>query len=299
MPLAEDEHPVGDLGPGGEHEPLRKSVRARASGWDLHGLDAGSGEDRVERVGELPGPVADQELEVCGAVAEVHQEVANLLGSPRAVRVRGYPGEVHIAGADFDDEQAVQALQRQRAVHVEEIGGERGRGLGLQELPPGRVGVPFRRGRYAQCLEDPADRGGADPVPEFQQLALDPLVSPAVVLSGEPLDQHGDLSGDRRAARPVRVSPLPGNQAAVPAKHGLWCNQPVRPQASGQEPDQHGEDRAVSPVQAWPGMGTAQHRNLVPQHEQLDVLGRRRPAEQDQPAAKPGEGQVEQAERHR
>jgi hypothetical protein len=28
MPLAEDEHPVGDLGTGGEHEPFRVSVRA-------------------------------------------------------------------------------------------------------------------------------------------------------------------------------------------------------------------------------------------------------------------------------
>ena len=26
MPLAEDQHPVGDLGPGGEHEPFRVSV---------------------------------------------------------------------------------------------------------------------------------------------------------------------------------------------------------------------------------------------------------------------------------
>jgi hypothetical protein len=28
VPLAEDQHPVGDLGPGGEHEPFRISVRA-------------------------------------------------------------------------------------------------------------------------------------------------------------------------------------------------------------------------------------------------------------------------------
>jgi hypothetical protein len=49
-------------------------------------MDADGGKDRVERVGELPGPVADQEPEVHGAVAEVHQEVADLLGSPRAVR---------------------------------------------------------------------------------------------------------------------------------------------------------------------------------------------------------------------
>ena len=61
MPLAEDQHPVGDLGPGGEHEPFRIGVRARAPGRNLHGLDTGAGQDRVERRGELPGPVADQE----------------------------------------------------------------------------------------------------------------------------------------------------------------------------------------------------------------------------------------------
>jgi hypothetical protein len=94
-------------------------------------------------VGELPSAVADQEQEVCGAVAEVHQEVADLLGGPRPVRVRGDPEDVDVARADFDDEEAVQALERYRAVHVEEIGGEHGRGLRVQELPPGDVGVPF------------------------------------------------------------------------------------------------------------------------------------------------------------
>ena len=29
MLLAEDQHSIGDLGPGGEHEPFRASVRAR------------------------------------------------------------------------------------------------------------------------------------------------------------------------------------------------------------------------------------------------------------------------------
>ena len=32
MPLTEDEHPVGDLGPGGEHESFRVSVRPRLTG---------------------------------------------------------------------------------------------------------------------------------------------------------------------------------------------------------------------------------------------------------------------------
>jgi len=48
MPLAEDQHPVGDLGPGGEHEPFRISVRSWASGRDLHGLDTGVGQDCVK-----------------------------------------------------------------------------------------------------------------------------------------------------------------------------------------------------------------------------------------------------------
>ena len=43
----------------------------------------------VKRSGELPGPVADQEPEAGGAVTQVHQEVADLLNGPRAVRVRG------------------------------------------------------------------------------------------------------------------------------------------------------------------------------------------------------------------
>ena len=55
VPLAEDQHPVGDLRPGSEHEPLRVSVRFRASRRDLHDLDTSPGQDGVIRCGELPG----------------------------------------------------------------------------------------------------------------------------------------------------------------------------------------------------------------------------------------------------
>ena len=72
MLSAEDEHSVGDLGPGGEHEPFRVSVRARTPGRDLDRFDTGIGQDRVERGAELPGPVPDKEPEVGGAIAEVH-----------------------------------------------------------------------------------------------------------------------------------------------------------------------------------------------------------------------------------
>ncbi len=61
MAFAEDQHPVGDLGSDREHEPLRIGIRAGALGRDLDGLDTGIGQDRVEGVGELPGPVANRE----------------------------------------------------------------------------------------------------------------------------------------------------------------------------------------------------------------------------------------------
>jgi len=59
-----------------------------------------------------------------------------------------------------------------------------------QELPPGRVGAPLRCRGDLQRLQDPADRRRADPVAEFQQFALDPLVHPAVALGGEPFITH-------------------------------------------------------------------------------------------------------------
>jgi len=170
---------------------------------------------------------------------------------------------------------------------------------------PGCAGTSARSCRCAvavpgdlQRLQDPADRGRADPVAEFQQLALDPLVPPAVVLGGEPFDQRGDLGADRRPSCPVGVGPLASDQAAVPPQDSAGGDQPVHPQPSRQEPDQRGEDRPVGPVEPGPGIGAAQHGDLVPQHEQLGVLEGRRPAEQNQPAAEPDEDEIEQAQGH-
>jgi hypothetical protein len=121
MPLAEDQHPVGDLRPGGEHEPFCVSVRARTSGRDLHGLATSVGQDCVKRLGELPGPVADQEPEARGAITQIHHEVADPLYSPRADRVRGDTEDVHVTAADLYYKQAVQAALAEnliRAAHA-------------------------------------------------------------------------------------------------------------------------------------------------------------------------------------
>src|SRR6266704_346458 len=85
-----------------EAEPFGVSVRARTARRDLRCRDAGAGQGRLEVVGELPGAVADQEPEVRGPVAEIHEQVADLLGGPRAVRVGDDPQDVHVTGAHRD-----------------------------------------------------------------------------------------------------------------------------------------------------------------------------------------------------
>ena len=109
---------------------------------------------------------------------------------------------------------------------------------------PGRAGTSATSCQYAvpvpgnlQRLQDPADGGRTDPVTELKQLALDSHVSPAAVLGGEQLDERGDLSADRRPSRPVRVRPLAGHQAAVPAQDRTGGDQPVPAQPCWQEPD--------------------------------------------------------------
>ena len=84
--LAEDQDAVGEFGSGGQDESFREAVRSRTSRWSLHGVDPGVGEDGVERSSQLAGAVADEEPEGGGAVVEVHQQVAGLLGGPGVER---------------------------------------------------------------------------------------------------------------------------------------------------------------------------------------------------------------------
>jgi hypothetical protein len=74
--------------------------RPRAAGRDLHWLDAGGGEDRAGRTGELPSAVADQGPEIRCVITRIHQEGAGLLGGPRPAGMRGDPGDVHIPALD-------------------------------------------------------------------------------------------------------------------------------------------------------------------------------------------------------
>ena len=114
--LAEDQHPVGEFGADGQHEAFGEAVRAWTPWRDLDHLDPCIGQHRVERGRELSGPVADEEPKPGGVVAEVHHEVAGLLGRPGPVGMRGHAENVQVAVADLEHEQDVEPPQGERAV---------------------------------------------------------------------------------------------------------------------------------------------------------------------------------------
>jgi hypothetical protein len=99
------------------------TVRARGPRRDLDRLHALTGEDRVENTGELGIAVPDDEAKRGDPVAEIHDQVAGLPGSPSAVRVGGHAQDVQVPGLHLDDEQYVQAREEDR-VDVEEIAGQ-------------------------------------------------------------------------------------------------------------------------------------------------------------------------------
>jgi hypothetical protein len=104
MSLAEDQHPVGDLGPHRQHEAFGEAVRPRTPRRNPDHFDPRVRQHRVERRRELPGPIAHEEPKPGDMLAEVHDEIASLLGRPRAVRMSGHAQHVQVAIADLEHE---------------------------------------------------------------------------------------------------------------------------------------------------------------------------------------------------
>jgi hypothetical protein len=83
-------------------------------------LDAGRGEDGVERGGELDIPIADQEPQPVGVLVEVHQQIPDRLRDALTGRMRGDPGQVRPTPVQLHDEQHIQPGQPHR-LHGEEV----------------------------------------------------------------------------------------------------------------------------------------------------------------------------------
>ena len=66
----------------------------------------------------------------------------------------------------------------------------------------------------------------------------------------------------------------------MPAQDRVRRDQTIGPQCSGQPSDECGEDGSVRPLKAWSRVAAPEHGDLVPEHEELDVLRGGRAAQQ-------------------
>jgi hypothetical protein len=106
------------------------------------------------------------------------------------------------------------------------------------------------------------------------------------------LGRHG------RTATPVWVGPAAPDQVAMPAQQRGRLHEQLAPGWTGQQPHQPGQHRPacpVRPVHPRPGHLAWQHRDLLPQHQQIGVLGCRTLCQQREPAQQPAEPAVEQS----
>ena len=84
MGLVPDEAPIQELAPASPDPAFGNRVHTGRPDVTEHGPDRGVGQDGVECGGEVRSAVADHELDSGHLVAEVHDQVARLLGGPHS-----------------------------------------------------------------------------------------------------------------------------------------------------------------------------------------------------------------------
>ena len=165
-------------------------------------------------------------------------------------------------------------------------------------------GDGFGIGWYDACRaepglgQDPADCALSGSMAQAEQLALDPAVSPSRVLPGQVQGQIADLLGDSRASRPARVGPFPFDQTTVPGEQGAGRHDPMSPQALRLQSCQCSEHTAVGPIRLRASDLTSQYRDLMPQHQNLQILRAATTGEQREPGDHARHGEVYEAEEH-
>jgi hypothetical protein len=199
---------------------------------------------------------------------------------------------VDAAACEFDEEEDVEAAQRDR-LDGEEIASEHAHGLLAQELLPARPRAP-RRGPRVRVKQDAPDRARRDTQIELQQLASDPGVAPTRVLACEAQNELSHPTIDGRAARgSPRLRPLATDEFPMPAQKRLRRHDQTAPAWLRQDPRQRGKEGTIGRAQRGAApLLSFEHDELVPQHEQLDVLSELAAAAADQQPQHSQEGEI-------
>ncbi len=244
--------------------------------------DACGGEDFVEHRGELRIPIADEEPEPLHPVPQFDHQVPDLLRNPRPGRVLGDTEDVHPAGTELHDDQAIQALEQHR-VAVKEVARQDPRSLSTQELTPGRSHAS-RCGVDAGLLQDQPHRGGPDPVAQSREFPGDPPISPQRILPGQTKYQGPDGDADGRPTMAAALEgPPPPYEIGVPAQQRARRHEQPPTTGSGQQPRQRADHRPIRPRRPRPCHLPTQHRELMTQDEDLRVFRPLRTTQQHHP----------------
>ena len=210
--------------------------------------------------------------------------------NPGSGRVGGAASEVDAAAAEFDEEEHVTPVKRDR-LDREEVDREHALRLCPQEGTPGGPGSRASR-TEPRITEDLLDSRGGHPHAEPVQLAGDPLVTPAWVLTCQPEHQRADLLVDRRPTAATAVGPPASDDSSLPAQLRHWRNHerpPVRPR---QQPTRCSEQDAIGHRELRSPCPTPEHRELVPQDDDLQLLTPRSDDEATRVGAGSGTHQV-------
>src|SRR6266536_2802283 len=184
-------------------------------------------------------------------------------------------------------------------LHGEEVGGDDAGGLRSKERSPGDR-RPSGRGSQPVAQQDGADGSRRHADAELLELALDALVAPARVLSGQPQDQRHHMVGEWRTTAPmVGLGPFAGDQPAVPPQDRVRRHQEDRPALAGKRSAQRREECTIGGLELGPLDLAAQHLELVAENGELDVFGVLAVEASQQHADKPACHEVKEGQGHR
>src|SRR6266542_4099746 len=147
--------------------------------------------------------------------------------------------------------------------------------------------------------ENTADARRRHAEAELGQLAVDPPMAPARILTREPQHQLPDLSRERwPSARSGRLTPLPAHERPMPAKQRPRRHHKHPERRSRQVTGDGRQQGSISCAKLRPRPLASEDVELVAQHQQLDVFYVQAAAATNQRTEHGPKSEVEEGEDH-
>jgi len=253
MALIPDQGAVERLAPASADPAFGFRVHARRLHVAEHYPDPGISEDRVERGGGFRATAADHELDSMCLLAEIHHQVASLLGRPFSGGMQGNSEDADAPGGVLDHRQDI-GLNAVEQVSGKEVARQDRLSLGTQESGV-LAGRPQHQGLDVPASGWPAGfalhgAGGPAAADEVAVPAHDRVRSDQKPQSAAPrLGDHVEQGHEKGPVRPaqVRAAGLPPLQdGELVAQEQDLCGlpglrTPGQPQP-GDRPRDHEED---------------------------------------------------------